>query len=885
MAVASRSTLIVHGRLAMREARLAAAREGRHGLQVMSFQQAALRLAGGFAKPIDSESLRAAIQAVLPETSMGELEDIKSLPGMINAAADTLQKAWLAGIDLNARSASHPRLEAIARLEAAVRSRLPSGMLRPTDIVAAAIERIDHAAAVFGQMEIACLTELSPCWRPLLASLAAQIDVQWTAGPRKVPAWLEGTGVRISRAEPEVPKISPVSAATVYHEAIEAMRWVRSLLVSGRAKPSDIAIAAASPADYDDHFLALRADANIDLHFVHGISALTTRDGQTAAALSDAMLRGPSQSRLRRLAALCKEAAPFQSLPEGWLRVLPQDAPLTTSHGWALVLARLRPDDWPDGVDHTPALRTAVDLLSQGPDAAREIGEAFLDGRALAIWNKALLAGPAVSIDATLKALKQDDGLEACVSVAWMPASALAASPRRFVWLIGLNSSQWPRGISEDRLIPHHVIPTADLDPLPVSLADRRDFQTILATTPNELVLSRARRDSDGRLLGPSPLLAAHDEEIYLRRNAVPSHAFSETDRLMARPQEFRSYPQAVSALDCWRDWQRPEITKHDGLVRANHPLVHAILERTQSASSLRRLLRNPISFVWVYALGWREPESSSEPLVLEAAAMGDLVHAILDSALRDLEGAGGLGLANSATIVSAVEKAATVIAAEWESERPIPPAVIWRRTLDDARLLAGRALAYSDDAFPDARSYSEVPFGGSTPKSEAQMPWDPDVPVTIPEAGFNISGYIDRLDIASDQKRALVRDYKTGRPPRNDIRLDGGRELQRCLYAFAVKALIGDDVAIRASLLYPRDEVVLELQNPEAALADITQYLCAAKTSFAGGAALPGKDTGGDYDDLAFALPANASATYCKRKSPAATARLGEAALVWEAQ
>ena len=100
MAVAGRSTLVVHGRLAMREGRLAAAHEGRHGLQVMSFEQAAVRLAGGFARPIDDESLRTAIQAALPATPMGELENIKSLPGMIDAATDTLYKAWRAGIDL-----------------------------------------------------------------------------------------------------------------------------------------------------------------------------------------------------------------------------------------------------------------------------------------------------------------------------------------------------------------------------------------------------------------------------------------------------------------------------------------------------------------------------------------------------------------------------------------------------------------------------------------------------------------------------------------------------------------------------------------------------------------------------------------------------------------
>jgi hypothetical protein len=198
---------------------------------------------------------------------------------------------------------------------------------------------------------------------------------------------------------------------------------------------------------------------------------------------------------------------------------------------------------------------------------------------------------------------------------------------------------------------------------------------------------------------------------------------------------------------------------------------------------------------------------------------------------------------------------------------------------------MAGRALTYGDDVLPGARADGEVPFGGLEPKSDAKTPWDASVPVTIPETGFNIAGYIDRLDISGDGKRALVRDYKTGREPRSDIRLDGGRELQRCLYAFAVKALLGNDIVISASLLYPRELLDLQLDDPEAVLEEITGYLRAARTSLSGGAALPGPDTGGDYDDLAFALPANASAIYCKRKFPAAAERLGEVAQVWEAE
>ena len=119
------------------------------------------------------------------------------------------------------------------------------------------------------------------------------------------------------------------------------------------------------------------------------------------------------------------------------------------------------------------------------------------------------------------------------------------------------------------------------------------------------------------------------------------------------------------------------------------------------------------------------------------------------------------------------------------------------------------------------------------------------------------------------------MRDYKTGRAPRDDIVLDGGRELQRCLYAFAVKAMLGDRVAVSASLLYPRDELDLCLDDPDAALRTLTGHLQAARASLASGGAVMGEDTGNAYDDLAFALPANAGAIYRPRKEDSATARL----------
>ena len=869
----------------MRETRLRAARERRHGLQVMTFEQLAARLAGGFARPIDNESLRAAIQQALPETELGELDGIKQLPGTIAAAADTLRKAWRAGLDLSARAGEHPRILSVARLERAVLERLPATMMRPSDMAAAAMARLDHAPALLGPVAVIGITELSPSWRPLLHALAERTPVRWVAGPRSVPAWLDGSAVAVEQAEPHTPEAEAASASSTYHEAIEALRWARALLAAGEVQPGDIAIAATTPADYDDHFLASRSDANFDLCFVHGVKVTATREGQAAAALADVLVRGLSQTRMRRLTTLLGSyPGPFGQLPQGWTRVMPSAAPLGSPEAWTQLLDRLAPEDWPDGQDHREALRAIVSLLGKGTEAAAEAGEILLSGRALVIWRKALLAGPAASLDLTLDSLRQDDGLQACTQVAWMPASEIAASPRPFVRLLGLNSSRWPRGISEDRLLADHIVPTDELDPLPVGAADRRDFETILATTGRQVVLSRARRDDDGRLLGRSALLQGRPEGAYLRRNAVPHHAMSETDRLLARPEEFAAAPQAAAAISCWRNWHRPDVTAHDGLVRADHPVLLCVLQRVQSAYSLRRLLRNPLGYVWTYGMRWREPGSGVDPLVLDALAMGDLVHMVLDRALRYLETGGRLADADEARIMGAVGEASAAVARVWEAERPVPPAVIWIRTLHEARAWAGSALTFDDERLPDAQSYSEVPFGGSNPNSEGGVPWDAEAPIEIPGTGFRIAGYIDRLDIAGDGRRALVRDYKTGRLPKKKIVLDGGRELQRCLYAFAVKALLGPDISIEASLLYLRDREDFRLEDPDPTLAELSGYLKAARTNLEQGLALMGPDTGVPYDELAFALPANAANGYRPRKEAAVNDRLGDAVHVWEA-
>ena len=50
MKLRTRHTVIAHSLLRMRELRLGAARGRRHGLQIMTFEQLAVRLAGGLAQ-------------------------------------------------------------------------------------------------------------------------------------------------------------------------------------------------------------------------------------------------------------------------------------------------------------------------------------------------------------------------------------------------------------------------------------------------------------------------------------------------------------------------------------------------------------------------------------------------------------------------------------------------------------------------------------------------------------------------------------------------------------------------------------------------------------------------------------------------------------------
>ena len=893
----TRRTLVVHSLYAWRSHRTKAAIDGEQGLLIVTIEQLAARLAGGFLQSIDPDDFKDAV-AKASAAPLGEFDKIRALPGFQRAAAASLFKVWSAGLRLDeeaeaaASETARARVRSMEVLEREVLSRLPNNQVRPGDLVSLAGQHVRHAGSIFGRIEIHGRTEMSPVWRPLLSQIGRETDVVWVGEARETPDWLSDYGIEVTTAPAAAPALCAVSCASPRHEILEALRWARRHLSLG-VHPQEIAIVAASPEFWDDPMLALSESANLPFHFVHGRPALSTAEGQLAASLAEILLRGFSRTRMVRFVGLLRsQSGRFGALPADWSRPFREQAPLLDAARWTRAVSALAAEDFSDGADYRSLLEEIVGTLGRGLTRAQQIGERLLDGKALALWRQALIEGPPAALDVTLNRLRAGDGVQPGGAMVWGPASAVAAFPRPFAWLVGLTSRSWPRRASEDPLLPNHIVATECLEPLPIHEADQRDFHTICKMTASEIVCSRARRNSDGRLNGISPLYPRDTEEAFLARSRAPDHAASASDRLMARPEEFARSPHARSALGAWIDWHSGKLSRHDGLVRAHHPVLIRALDRRQSASSLVKLLRDPLGYLWTYGFGWREPEETDEPLTLDSLAFGNLLHEILQHAVTRLEsaGAGGLGGASSESIEREVELAAEIVRARWDESVPVPPPAVWERKRTEAMQLAMTALTPDEESLPDQRSWAEIPFGGDSrteavsEEARAGLPWDPGTEVVIADTGIRIGGSIDRLDLAGDRSRARVTDYKSGNPGRQRHQIKGGAELQRCLYAFAVKSLIAEQPQVEARLLYPRKNgQPLELDDPEGTLERLAGYLAAAAASFAAGNALPGPAADQSWYDLTFALPGGAKESYIEAKLPLTAEALAAIAPLWE--
>jgi RecB family exonuclease len=191
--------------------------------------------------------------------------------------------------------------------------------------------------------------------------------------------------------------------------------------------------------------------------------------------------------------------------------------------------------------------------------------------------------------------------------------------------------------------------------------------------------------------------------------------------------------------------------------------------------------------------------------------------------------------------------------------------------------------------ALEGQRTYVEVSFGYQDRPSEGP-PWNSASSVSLNIDGLVITlcGRIDRLDVSGDRALARVLDYKTvGTAPKSDPGLKRGQELQRCLYAHAVRQLIpGSEV--EAALMYPDQENgYLPLANFDEILGQLRAAIARAAANAEQGRLPFGtaaeERAANDYEYAPlFALPANAKGLYFPLKRNARDSAVGDLLQLW---
>jgi len=435
----TRRVVVVEGPLAFRMRRVQAARGRELGLEILTIPQLAARLAGGFCSPADEEVLYPAISRALAEGGLAELASVAELPGMVRAVTNTLRRVWRADFDLAALADRSPRFHDLALIQTRVRATLPVGALIPPDLRDAAIARALHANTLLGSVHVEGLNDIDALWRPLFVSLSQNVDVSWrTVGPAD-RGWFQGVAEATPETFPET--LTGEVCADPRAEVVEALRWARALLSRGDVQASDIAITAAAPAVWDEHFLVLATEAGLPVHFSHGVPALSTRDGQACAALADVLINGLSQDRVRRLINRLSDEV-IGTIPHDWSMGLPRRAGLFTIEHWSRALDATN-DLRAGGGAAEAALIQMLSLLAHGIQAAEAVGS-LLRGPALGLWKSALRAAPAAAIGLSLQTLRVRDEREPGNSIVWAPAAHLAASPRRYARLLGVAGRACP---------------------------------------------------------------------------------------------------------------------------------------------------------------------------------------------------------------------------------------------------------------------------------------------------------------------------------------------------------------------------------------------------------------------------------------------------------
>src|ERR1700694_389900 len=231
-------TIVIPGRLAWHEERFRAAEQHALGLQILTPPQLAGRLAGGFIESASRDACHVLVRDALADLKFTELEQLREMPGAVKAICATLMKVWDADLDLGVLASQASRINDLAQIETYVRNHLPGGMMLQRELVSAAIGNVKNAGLVLGSVTVRGFVFVAPCWRRLFRALAESTSIEWHSieTVKEQLTWIQNSAIRAVVRPTQRPRQSSVVCATPKHEVIEALRWAREVIVSGRAR-------------------------------------------------------------------------------------------------------------------------------------------------------------------------------------------------------------------------------------------------------------------------------------------------------------------------------------------------------------------------------------------------------------------------------------------------------------------------------------------------------------------------------------------------------------------------------------------------------------------------------------------------------------------------
>jgi len=405
----------------------------------------------------------------------------------------------------------------------------------------------------------------------------------------------------------------------------------------------------------------------------------------------------------------------------------------------------------------------------------------------------------------------------------------------------GVGEDATPRAVApepEAALAPPSVA-GAEMPVLPTTqdrlLEARRLFHRAVGQATERLLLSYPRADArTGRERLPSLFLAAAASTLAgrplagrdLERQIVEDDLSSlrledavdpsERDRARVRAGG-RAAAETIAAgssffkqsrLAAQARWSG-RLTRYDGLLSEVPDETRDKIDPLQSphpisASRLAVYSRCGFQYMLQHVLRLEAALDPEERRRLEPLERGSLFHEVAERYLRERRDRGELPVQDDAPARTRLAEMAEEALEGLVRGTPPRFTLLWerekRRFHESALAWLRREAATADRSTP---AHFEVEFGlGRGP--DGQEPHDPD-PIEIPLGDgrtLRVSGKIDRIDRRADG--LVLRDYKTGRAPKDDGGVfRGGRQLQIPFYILAVEKLFPGERVVDAFLDY----------------------------------------------------------------------------------